>query len=387
MNSRILFVDDSRQVLESMRRILRPMSGTWSVFLADDPVEALELLEGGSFDAVVSDIKMPRLNGLQLLERIKANDSTRDVPVVMLTGLGDRDLKRKALELGAADLLNKPVEPEDLIARIRSVLRLKAYEDELRTQNVRLEQRVRERTEELYQSRLNVIWRLAKAAEHRDNETGNHVIRVGCMCRALAKGLGMDSDFVETLFIASPLHDIGKIGIPDAILLKQGPLSDAQRHVMMRHCWIGERILKEDAQAAAVLAQFRTIPWSADSVLHCNPLIEMAARIALTHHEKWDGSGYPQGLVGDSIPVESRITAIVDVFDAVLSRRPYKPPFSEDKAMSIIDANAGSHFDPEVHRAFRDVLPELRRIRSELSDSPLGPSWENICDASNLVRG
>lgn len=385
MKSRILFVDDSRQVLDGMQRMLREKAGDWSITCCDDPCEAWDLVQAAPFDAVVLDIKMPRISGLELLRRMKAEASIRDVPVVMLTGLGDRDLKRKALHLGAADLLNKPAEAEDLLARIENVLRIKFYEDRLKEHNLRLEREVRERTAELFRSRLDVVWRLGKAAEHRDNETGNHVIRVGCMARAVAERLGMDRQFTETLFVASPLHDIGKVGIPDAILLKNGPLSPGERHVMMQHCWIGERILKENAQTEIIFDRIAGDP-ERTGAKRKNPLLEMAARIALTHHERWDGAGYPQGLAGDAIPVESRITAIVDVFDALTSRRPYKPPSSDETAVSMIADEAGTHFDEGVHRAFEQSLPELRAIRKQLCDCFNDPQ-EDLRDAPHLVRG
>ena len=387
MMSQILFVDDSPHVLDSLRRMLREKCDVWSITFRDDPCQAWDLLQSVPFDAVVLDVKMPKLTGLELLQLIKAADLTRDIPVVMLTGLGDRDLKRQALQAGAADLLNKPIETEDLIARIESILRLKAYEDQLRRQNARLEQEVRERTAELARSRLDVVWRLGKVAEHRDNETGNHVIRVGCMARAVAEHLGMDRAFTETLFVASPLHDIGKVGIPDAILLKRGPLSAGERQVMTRHCWIGERMLKEHALSEQI---FNRIAGGVEvegerARRRRNPLIEMAATIALTHHERWDGSGYPQGLAGESIPLESRITAIVDVFDALMSRRPYKPPYSEDFALAVIADGAGAHFDREVHRGFLQAFPDLQAIREKLCDHSNLLHVEDPCDAPHPV--
>ncbi len=367
MKPRILFVDDSRQILDSLARMLNGMRREWEMIWLDDPRLAWTTLQAEAFDAAVLDVRMPGLTGLELLQYMKTCDSTRDIPVVMLTGLEDRDLKRQALDLGAADLLNKPVQCEDLVARLKNVLRIKAYQDRLRLQTIELEKRVGERTAELHRSRLEAIWRLGKAAEHRDNETGNHVIRVGCMARVVAATLGLDHDLVETLFVASPLHDIGKIGIPDAILLKRSPLSQAEWHVMKQHCWIGERILHEEPRPKRVFERLVGMPVY-DGGPSSNPWIDMAARIALTHHERWDGSGYPQALAGEAIPMESRITAIVDVFDALLSRRPYKPAFPEEKALAIMADEAESHFDPEVYRAFLQTLPELREIYHHLPD-------------------
>ncbi len=386
MKPRLLFVDDSRQVLDGLARMLRAQEVHWDMTYLDDPGAAWELLLKTPFGAAVLDVMMPGITGLELLERMRSRARTADIPVVMLTGLGDGDLKRRALDLGATDLLSKPVQCEDLIARLRSVLRIKAFQDQLQRQRDELEETVRERTAELYRSRLEAIWRLGKAAEHRDNDTGNHVIRVGCMSRAVAETLGMDRRFVETLFVASPLHDIGKIGIPDAILMKRGPLTNAERQVMQRHCWIGERILREDAQPARIFAELMRMPELDTVAPTANPWLEVAASIALTHHEKWDGSGYPIGLSGAEIPVESRITAVVDVFDALSSVRPYKPAFSEEHSLAIMAEGRASHFAPEVYDAFLKTLPELREIRQQLNDDPVSRNREESENEPNLVR-
>lgn len=377
MRRKILFVDDSNQVLRAIRRMLRSQRHGWEMTFMADPRKAWAALLEMSFDLVVSDVNMPHLHGLDLLERIKNNEATRHIPVVMLTGLGDRNLKREALDRGAADLLGKPVEPEDLVARIQSVLRLKVCEDQLKDQNLLLERKVQERTAELERSRMEVIWRLGKAAEYRDNETGNHIVRVGCMSREIARSLGMEHDFIETLFVAAPLHDIGKIGIPDVILLKEGPFSEVERQVMMRHCRIGERILKADPHAERYLPGYFGTPAMSEDASIENPLIDMAATIALTHHEKWNGTGYPQGLAGEAIPLESRITAVADVFDALTSRRSYKPAFEEDKALAIMCESVGTHFDPEIYEAFERALPEIRHIRTVLADGARHPESEH----------
>ena len=257
MKKQILFVDDERPVLDALRRMLRSQRDIWDITCVDRPEVAWELLMQNRFDAVVSDMKMPGMTGLQLLERIQQTQQTKDIPVVMLTGLSTRELKRQALELGAADLLDKPVEPEDLVARLRSVLRLKSYQDELKSHKECLERKVEERTSDLFHARLDIIWRLGKAAEHRDDATGNHVIRVGCFSRVIAETLGMQRDFVETLFLAAPLHDIGKIGIPDAVLLKRGPLFPDEWDVMKQHCRIGANILREDSAAKRAFWEWR----------------------------------------------------------------------------------------------------------------------------------
>jgi len=388
MNERILFVDDELRVLDALCRMLRGQRGVWDISCASDSREAWQQLQDGNFHAVVSDISMPGASGLELLQRIKQSDRLHGVPVVMLTGLESRALKRQALDMGAADLLGKPVDPEDLVARLRSVLRLKAYQDELATANAVLEQRVQQRTEDLYRSRMDVIWRLAKAAEYRDNETGNHVIRVGCTSRILARTLEMDRDFVETLFVAAPLHDIGKIGIPDSILTKPGPLNEGESKMMQTHCRIGVKIIQEDTWAETAFEQWMGRPHGVHGTAAANPILKMAASIALAHHEKWDGSGYPQQLAGERIPIEGRIVAVADVFDALTSRRPYKAAFAEGEALRIMGASARSHFDPQVYVAFHKALPAIHAVRKLFPDTTdETASVEEVHDEADLVCG
>ncbi len=388
MSDRLLFVDDEQRVLDALRRMLCGQRGIWDMICTTDPERAWQLLQNGSFQAVVSDINMPGMSGLDLLQRIKQSERLRAVPVVMLTGMDSRALKRQALDLGAADLLGKPVDPEDLVARLRSVLRLKAYEDQLAAANAELEARVQQRTAELYRSRTEVIWRLGKAAEYRDNETGNHVIRVGCTSRILAETLAMDREFVETLFLAAPLHDIGKIGIPDSILTKTGPLSEEEWKVMQTHCWIGVKIIQEDAWAEAALDQWMRRLRDEERIGPDNPILEMAASVALTHHEKWDGSGYPQKLAGEEIPIEGRIVAVADVFDALTSHRRYKAAYSEAEALRIMGESVRRHFDPQVYAALHKALPANRDFRKLFPDvTDEATSLKGVCDEATLICG
>ena len=250
-----------------------------------------------TYDAVVADVRMPGLSGMDLLERMQQTEKTRGVPVVMLTGLGDHELKGQALELGAMDLLSKPVDSRELIARLRSVLRLKDNLDDLRNANNLLEKKVHRQDLDLAHSRMNVVCRLGMAAEYRDEATGNHVVRVGCFSRVIAAQLGLSPAYQQMLLLAAPLHDIGKIGIPDNILLKDGPLTDEEWAVMQRHCEIGERIIRD--RSKTVMPLF--VEWQADGSATArdgpepsDPVLEMAASIALNHHEWWDGSGYPR---------------------------------------------------------------------------------------------
>lgn len=373
MKMRILFVDDEPNVLDGLRRMLRTERDRWGMSFVGGVDAALDVLRTADFDVVVSDVNMPGKDGFSLMTEMRIDTRTRDIPVIILTGRDDSGIKRRALDLGATDLLNKPVDSQDLIARLRSVIRLKTYQDQLKDQNAVLERKVEQRTVDLVDSRLDIIWRLGKAAEFRDEDTGNHVARVGCYCRVLAERLGADSKFVEMLFLTSPLHDIGKIGIPDAILLKRGPLNEDEWNVMRRHCVIGAKILREDSKVMNAFLAWRGGRRRNHNGNGKNHILKMASSIALTHHERWDGTGYPAGLAGEEIPLESRIVALSDVYDALCSERPYKPAFSEAEALSIIRDEAGRHFDPAVCAAVDESLKELRTIRTELCDAVSSP--------------
>jgi len=385
MAPRILFVDDEPEVLDGLRRMLEPYRRQWELSFASVPEVAWEELQHAPIDVAVLDVRMPGTSGLELLGRMQAHAATRSVAVVMLTGLDDRTLKRQALELGAADLLNKPVQREDLVARLQSVLRFKAAQDALRQANAELERRVEERTRQLAQSRLDIIWRLGSLAEYRHPETGQHVVRVGYYSRQIAEALGLDREFQETLFLAAPLHDIGKIAIPDRILLKRGPLSAAETAIMRRHCELGERILR----GRAPFGPWRPGPLGplGQTMAECNPLLDKAAVIALSHHERWDGTGYPQGLAGEQIPLEARIVAIADVFDALTSQRPYRPALERDDALRIILEEKGGQFDPEVHAAFFRALEDLQQVRQQWLDRFRGPWSEEPAYESDPVCG
>ncbi len=370
MKKRILLVDDDQSVLDALRRALRSHAGDWSMDFVGHPERAWEALLETAYDAVVTDVKMPGIGGLELLDRIRANDRTKDVPVVVLTGLNDRSLKGESLDRGADDLLSKPIDTRQLVARLRNVLRKKSYEDDLRQSNRQLAERVQDQVADITQSRMSVICRLRMAAEYRDEDTGNHVIRVGCYSRVVAAAMGMPASFLEMLLLAAPLHDIGKIGIPDSVLLKPGALDADEWEIMKQHCRIGERILRERSKSIVPLFDwYADEPVTlADAMEHRDPMLDMAATVALTHHEKWDGGGYPQQLAGEAIPLESRIVAIADVFDALTSNRPYHPPRPEADALAVIESMVGRHFDPRVHAAFVRSLPEIRATRIKFGD-------------------
>jgi response regulator RpfG family c-di-GMP phosphodiesterase len=361
----ILFVDDEHSFLAGLKRMLHDQHREWEMYFANGVDEALGEINKIAFDTVVSDISMPGKDGFELLRTLQESEATRDIPIIILSGRDEHDLKRRALQQGAADLLNKPINREDLLARLNSVLRLKSYQDELKNQNEILDHKVKERTAELEESRLDIILRLAKAAEYRDEETGDHIIRVGCYCRAIAEELQMEREFVEMIFLTSPLHDIGKIGIPDTILLKPGKLTPLERSIMEQHCAIGFEILQQEPNG---LKPF--LEWHRNhSVLERidNTILEMASTIALYHHEKWDGSGYPKRLKGENIPLAARITALADVYDALRTERPYKSAYSEGKTLAIMKEEK-KHFDPMVFAVFETVTDIFCSIHNQFSD-------------------
>ena len=366
---RILFVDDDANFLNGMRRLLHEQTRVWDMVFAESADEAAAELHKDSFDVVVTDVKMPGQDGFKVLRLVRDSETLRDIPVIMLTGLGDSESKAAALSLGAHDLLTKPVSEEELLARLRSALHLKAVQDDLKEVNTSLERKVVERTAEIEMSRLEIVWRLSKVGELRDGATGNHIVRVGCYARFIAESLGLPRNVVKLLFLTAPLHDIGKVAIPDAILQKPGLLTSAERLVMQDHCAIGSQLLLEDAVGMQPFLEWQrggivpSLPAGA-----ANQLLTMAASTAMTHHERWDGKGYPTGLAGDDIPLDGRIAGLADVYDALCSDRPYKPAIPEQQAHAILKAESGIHFDPQIVDAFGRVFREVREVRVRFRD-------------------
>jgi response regulator RpfG family c-di-GMP phosphodiesterase len=366
---KILFVDDEPHFLAGLCRMLRSESHEWEAEFVTSVDAALETVAGTRFDTVVSDVNMPGKSGFDLLAAMQQDPRTKNIPIIILTGNAESDLKRRALDLGATDLLNKPVQLEDLLARLRSVLRLKQYQDQLENQNQILEEKVRERTRELEYSRQDIIWRLAKAGEFRDPETGEHVMRVALCSRLLAQAAGLDGALTRQIFLTSPLHDIGKIGVPDEILRKQGSLPPAEMELMRRHCEIGEAILLEHPRGMKTMLE-SLLGTAPDGLLPDADIMRVtAAEIAGGHHEKWDGSGYPRKLQGAAIPVPARIVAIADVFDALRSELPYKRPFDAERSVSIIAEAGGTHFDPELVEAFQTLVNQFEEVRAAFGEN------------------
>lgn len=364
---RILFVDDEENFLQGLRLMLRSERSQWDMTFITSVDEALEKIKEQPFDVIVSDVQMPGKTGFDFLEILQSDESTIDIPVIVLTGNAEVDLKRQALDMGAADLLNKPVIAEDLRARLRSILRLKSYQEKLKHQNEILEMRVRERTRDLEHSRLEILWRLAKAGEYRDEETGDHVARVAWTSRIVGEKLDLAPQLIEKIFMCSPLHDIGKIGIPDGILLKRGKLTDLEREAMEQHCNIGAAILSEHPHSLVRILKMIARTEFIDDELLTDPLRDTAVAIAQTHHEKWDGSGYPNKIAGEDIPIEGRIVAVADVYDALRSARPYKEPIGAEIALAMMEADSGTHFDPVVFEAFKSCLEDCEKIREDFT--------------------
>ena len=344
----VLVVDDQDFNLRLLEALLTPLGHT--VRFAVDGIDCLEKVGHVKPDIILLDIMMPKMDGFETAARLKGNPETKNIPVVMVTSLTEVDERIKALECGANDFLSKPVNELELRARVNSLLEVKAYHDHMRDYQKELESEVARRTEDLQKAfaaiksaSLETIFRLARAAEFKDDDTGEHIIRIGHFSAAIAKHMGLNEHEVETILYAAPMHDVGKIATPDAILRKPGKLDADEWRIMQQHARQGALILE-----------------GSDS-----ELLQMAESIALTHHEKWDGSGYPQGLKGTDIPIAGRITAIADVFDALTSKRPYKEPFSLEKSLDIIRESRGSHFDPQVVDAFFSVIDVIKGIKLE----------------------
>jgi putative two-component system response regulator len=359
---RILLVDDEPINIQVARKHLISAGGA-QFFTTTNPSEVLPLVIREEPDVVLLDVVMPHVSGLDLLAAIRSDPHLAHLPVLMLTALEDRDIKLKALELGATDFLAKPVDPSELVPRVRNALLIKAHHDHLLNYAANLERLVKKRTAQLQASHQNIIHCLARAAEFRDDDTGRHVLRVGRYAGVIARRLGWDASAVETIEQAAQLHDVGKIGIPDAILGKPGKLTPQEFEQIQKHCSYGKRVFESLTEPE--LSTYRRHTELGDRILAgCDSsVLDMAARVALTHHERWDGAGYPIGLKGEDIPIEGRITAVADVFDALSTRRVYKPAFPLEKCFAILEEGRGSQFDPQVLDAFFGAREQIVTIQ------------------------
>lgn len=315
----LLLVDDEPANLQVLRNIL---SDQYRLLFARDGERALHLARTEAPDLVLLDVMMPGLSGYEVCESLKQDEQTTRIPVIFVTALSDVDDEARGFELGAVDYITKPVSAPIVRARVKNHLSLV-------------------RVDELAETRLAVVQRLGRAAEYKDNETGLHVIRMSHYSQLIALKAGLGETWADTLLNAAPMHDVGKIGIPDAILQKPGKLDAEEWAIMQSHAEIGAEIIGEDGSA----------------------LLDMAREVALNHHEKWDGSGYPAGLSGEDIPLSARIVAIADVFDALTSERPYKKAWSIEDATNLLREQTGKHFDPALVDAFFQCLLEILQVR------------------------
>lgn len=343
---RVLICDDSIANVMLLAGLLEEEGIPHSKWLTDPRQVAVELAEQ-DYDLLMLDIEMPGMTGFDVMEQLSQESLVDEYfPILILTAHQDAETRNRALRAGAADFINKPFDQTEVVLRVKHMLEVrKAYKIQADLAR-KLEKLVEERTSELSKATDVLIARLAKAGELRDNETGKHVLRVGKYARIIAEGAGLPSQICFMIEKAAPLHDLGKIGIPDSILLKKASLDEVERKVMDTHVEIGAELLKE----------------------HESALVKMASSIALNHHERWDGTGYPVGLSGESIPIEGRITAISDVFDALTTDRPYKNAWSFQDAVAEIQKSAGTHFDPKLVEVFINNLDKVREVRESLKD-------------------
>ncbi|MDP9205587.1 MAG: response regulator [Gemmatimonadota bacterium] len=332
--ARILIIDDQAQNISLLRRILE-RAGYENIASTTNPAEALQLKSQFQPDLVLLDLHMGAdMDGFQVLEDLISNPHGADqLPVVMITADDSAEVKRRALALGAKDFVGKPFDAAEVLLRIRNLLETRFLYQTLRNQNSELEQKVVERTKELEESRLEVLERLAVAVEFRDDDTGNHTKRVAHVSAVLAEAIGLPRSTVDLIRRAAPLHDIGKVGIPDSILLKAGPLTAKEFAIMKTHTLLGARMLSDGR----------------------SELVRASQRIARSHHEWWDGSGYPDKTSREAIPLEARIVAVADFLDALTHERPYRPAWSLEETLSEIAARAGIHFDPQVATALAGI--------------------------------
>ncbi|MFA5504121.1 MAG: two-component system response regulator [Vulcanimicrobiota bacterium] len=355
---KILIVDDEPLNLNVLASLLRT---DYRPVVAKNGEQALERASTDPPpDLILLDIMMPELNGYEVCRRLKASERTRDIPVIFVTAMGEVEDETRGFDLGAVDYITKPISPPIVAARVKTHLELRAARMALLQQNETLEEKVKERTRELSLTRDATIHSLAGLAETRDPETGGHIRRTQTYVRVLAEYVQdnprfsgeLSPEVIELLYKSAPLHDIGKVGVPDSVLLKPGKLTDEEYEEMKRHTIYGRDALLQAEKALDGTSSF----------------LSYATEIAYTHQEKWDGSGYPQGLRGENIPLSGRLMAIADVYDALISRRCYKPAYTHEEAVRIIREGRGRHFDPELTDAFLEIAEEFRRIADQFRD-------------------
>ena len=346
--ARVVIVDDrstARSLLEGLARTLEPGIVVESYA---DPLDALAQIQLTTPDLIITDYRMPGMDGIEFTRRIRAERRLADVPIIIVTVVEDRQVRYQALENGATDFLTRPIDPQECRARCLNLLALRRSQKMVSDRAQWLEEQVMQATREVRTRERETLMKLAKAGEYRDEETGNHIVRMAKYARLIAEELKLTAMECDEIEASAPMHDIGKIGIPDLILLKPGRHTPEEQEIMRRHPLIGHGILTGSPSR----------------------YLQMGAVIALGHHEKFDGSGYPQGLAGESIPLPARIVSVADVFDALTSERPYKHAWSFQDALSYIQTESGKHFDPACVRAFELRIDAVATIMRDLSDTP-----------------
>ena len=365
--AKIMIIDDEQLVIKVVKRYLSA-EGYTNFVAVNDSRQAIDRIWEEKPDVILSDIKMPNVSGLDILRSRQKVVELTSIPVLILSASSDQGVMREALELGATDFLSKPVDPCALSLRVQNALIVKSHHDHLANYARDLENQVRERMNQLEDSREQIVHCLARAAEYRDNETGEHIIRVGKYCRVIAEELGFPESYCREIELGAQLHDVGKIGIPDSILLNPGRLTAEEFDVMKTHCGVGLEIMEPLSQRDS--ERVRGHANSGGFIMEAvdSPMLQLAASIARSHHEKWDGTGYPAKLAGEAIPIEGRICCVADVFDALCSERPYKPKFPLKKCLEIMLSERGTRFDPKVLDAFFARFEQIEEIRQTYYD-------------------
>jgi len=349
---RVLIVDDDDQIRSVHKRIMTSFG--YEIEDASDGIEGLAKL-ALDIDLILLDGEMPAMDGFEVARRVRDDERYRHIPIIMVTGLTRPEDRRRAIEVGISDFVNKPMDPGEIQLRAKWLLDLKTAHDKLQDHQVELERIVEQRTQALraalqemtdarrltHDAHLETIKRLTIAAEHKDKDTAGHIERIGKYSEVMARAMGMSPGEVEVILHAAPMHDVGKIGIPDRVLLKPGKLDDEEWVIMRSHTTMGADILSGSSST----------------------IMQMGERIAISHHEKWDGSGYPNGLSGKDIPVEGRICTIVDFFDALTMNRPYRKAVPNDETVKMLLADSGTHFDPELVDVFLTVRDEIEALQ------------------------
>lgn len=341
----ILVIDDNKMNLELISEVL-DNDGFEQLTLLSNPLEVQKTIVDQAFDLILLDINMPILDGFGVLSFLQQNLQNDCPPVLMVTAQGDVENRIRAFDEGASDYITKPFNRQELINRIHVHIENWKLRKQLEHEKATLDDRVRRRTNELMEAQLEVVNRLGRAGEYRDNETGNHVKRVSLISKMLAEKIGCDSNFCELVHLAAPMHDIGKMGISDTILLKPGKLTEEEYAIMQTHVEIGADIIAGST----------------------NKIMKFASEIILTHHEKYNGKGYPKQLAGEDIPLAGRIVALADVYDALTSVRPYKKAWTPEDALELVIREKGQHFDPQLVEAFIELFDEIQSVSNQYSD-------------------